>query len=223
MKTCICPGAVNESLDESHPLEATPLVPPMAAGEPRRKIPAIARAPTTRRGIVLGISATLGCFRFGRIPSAAAQQRPEKQAGAQSPETTFLELSQALTGHPDLNARTAERMWAAFERTDAKLFADLPAMARLRHDGQTPTELLQSARTAGLGDAALALVTAWYTGTVGSGTKAEVVAYADALMYWPARDAMPPPSYVLGGPAWWVEPPPPVGVSAPPQSAAGKP
>jgi hypothetical protein len=149
--------------------------------------------------------------------------QPAAPRGAPSPVTEFLALSQALTGHHDLNARTAGRMWAAFERTNATPFADLPALARLRRDGQTPPELLQSAQAAGLGDAALALVTAWYTGTVGSGAKAEVVAYADALMYWPARDAMPPPSYVLGGPAWWVEPPPPVGVSSPPKSGAGAP
>ena len=74
-------------------------------------------------------------------------------------------------------------MWAAFGRTDATLFADFPALVHLRRHGQTAPELLRSAQTAGLGDAALAVVTAWYTGTVGTGAKVEVVAYADALMY----------------------------------------
>ena len=217
MKKCICPGSAK-----------APPAPPIAAAMPclserRRKLSIIVGAPMTRRGIVMGLSTILGFSPFGRIPSAGGQQQPETPRVTRSPETEFLVLSRALTGHPELNARTAERMWAAFERTDAALFADFPALARLRRDGQTAPELLQSAQAAGFGDAALALVTAWYTGTVGSGAKVEVVAYADALMYWPTRDAMPPPSYVLGGPAWWVEPPPPVGVSRPPKSGAGAP
>ena len=217
-----------ESLDEFRPAATALLAQPMTALVPhfhadRRKIMTLAGAATTRRHIVAGISATLGFFSLGQIPSAAAQAQPKPPRSVPSPEIEFLALSQALTGHHDLNARTAGRMWAAFERTDATLFADLPALARLRRDGQTAPELLQSAQTSGLGDVALAVVTAWYTGTVGSGAKVEVVAYADALMYWPARDAMPPPSYVLGGPAWWVEPPPPVGVSSPSRSAVTAP
>jgi hypothetical protein len=173
-------------------------------------------AATTRRQIVASLSAAVGFFSFGRIRSAAGQVQSAQPRGVPSPEAEFLALSLALTDHHDLNAQIAARMWAAFERTDPKLFAQLPALAQLRHAGQTAPELSRAAQTAGLGDAALAVLTAWYTGTVGTGAKVEVVAYAEALMYWPARDAMPPPSYVLGGPAWWVEPPPPVRVSSAP-------
>jgi fructose 5-dehydrogenase small subunit len=61
----------------------------------------------------------------------------------------------------------------------------------------------------------LTLVAAWYTGTVGHGQQAEVVSYADALMYRPVSDGLPVPTYCLGGPLWWPGLPPPAGVSAP--------
>jgi len=111
---------------------------------------------------------------------------------------------------------------AGFARIDPALFARMTALIPLARTNQDPPALMKAAQAAGLDDAARALTTAWYTGTVGSGPKAEVVAYADALMYWPVRDAMAPPTYCLAGPASWVQPPPPVGVS-PPVSAAPTP
>ena len=54
----------------------------------------------------------------------------------------------------------------------------------------------------------LTLVAAWYTGTVGHGQQAEIVSYADALMYRPVSDGLPVPTYCLDGPLWWSAPPP---------------
>jgi len=228
MVTRICPGSANELPGECQPGETTLLAPPTAVAAPiltERPAELLNFADTamTRRRIAVVISMTLGFFSFGRIPLAAGQLPAEAPRGTPLTDTEFLALSRALTGHRDLHPRTAGRMLAAFQRTDAAVYAALPALSRLPRDGQSATELSRSAQAAGLGDAALAVVTAWYTGTVGSGAKVEVVAYAEALMYWPVRDAMPPPSYVLGGPAWWVAPPPPVGVSGPPRAAGGTP
>jgi hypothetical protein len=137
-----------------------------------------------------------------------------------SGDTKFLALSQALTGHPDLDAELAARLAAAFARDDPASSADLGALARLVRADQDPPALLALANDAGLGDIARTVTAAWYTGTVGTGDKAEVVAYADALMYRTVGDALEPPTYCLGGPAWWIEPPPPVGVARPVQSVS---
>ena len=69
------------------------------------------------------------------------------------------------------------------------------------------------AKAANLVKPALALVAAWYTGCVSESANAPIVAYDDALMYRPTRDALPVPTYCLGGPAWWTTDPPPLGIA----------
>jgi hypothetical protein len=92
--------------------------------------------------------------------------------------------------------------------------AQFAALSALVRDGESASELLAAATAAGLRPAALALVAAWYTGTLGKGTHALTVSYRDALMQRPVADALTPPTYVGGGPAWWSAPPPDVGSPA---------
>jgi len=70
-----------------------------------------------------------------------------------------------------------------------------------------------------LRELALAIVAAWYTGTVAgnpaNGTKSIVVAYAEALMYRTVADGQVVPTYCNYGPLWWLKAPPPILVSAP--------
>jgi hypothetical protein len=178
--------------------------------------------PTTRRDAIVGVVASVGILSLGSIRWVAAQSESPKPPPAPQGDAGFLDLSQKLTGHFDLDPQTAARVSAGFARIDPALFARMTALIPLARTNQDPTALMKAAQAVGLDDAAQALTAAWYTGTVGSGPKAEVVAYADALMYWPVRDAMAPPTYCLAGPASWVQPPPPVGVS-PPVSAAPAP
>ena len=129
------------------------------------------------------------------------------------PTNAFLLLSKLLTGFPDINPELAIRLREALlnvESTTSQAIARLIGL----HASDDST-LMMTARDAGLGEAALAVVGAWYTGTVGSGAHSEVVAYADALMYRTVADGLAPPTYALGGPAWWVAAPPPAGVSPP--------
>ena len=67
---------------------------------------------------------------------------------------------------------------------------------------------MAAARQAGLQDLASDIVAAWYTGTVGRGPTAVVVAYEEALMYQPVRDALTVPTYCSYGPLWWTAAPP---------------
>jgi hypothetical protein len=140
---------------------------------------------------------------------------------AQQPATTalddadFLRLSKAAIGHDALDMTIASRLLAALRHADPTFNDNAVGLARLVHGDQTPQALLDAAKAIGLHETMLTLVAAWYTGTVGHGQQAEMVSYADALMYRPVSDGLPIPTYCLDGPLWWPGLPPPAGVSAP--------
>jgi len=166
---------------------------------------------TTRRTFLLAtVAATSGLGVLTDPVGAEAQQSP---AALTDPE--FLRLSKAVTGHADLDATISSRLMAAMHRADPSFVDHAAGLARLVHDGQDPEASLAAAATAGLRDTVLALVAAWYTGTVGHGQQAEMVSYADALMYRPVSDGLPVPTYCFNGPLWWQGSPPAAGVSAP--------
>lgn len=161
----------------------------------------------SRRAVLSLVPAAALCFWFRETVLGAD--------AVATPTDAFLLLSKHLTGFPDINAELAIRLREALLNV---VSATSEAVARLIPIGLHASDdstLIMTVRNAGLGEAALAVVAAWYTGTVGSGAHAEVVAYADALMYRTVADGLAPPTYSLGGPAWWVAAPPPAGVSPP--------
>ena len=167
----------------------------------------------TRRAVVLGASVALfAAASCSRPPEGGAEGASLTQPRA---DPVFLRLSQALTGHADLDPLTAARLSAAFTQVAPEHLARFKPLADLARPGQTPNDLLASAQGAGLGLTALIIVAAWYTGTAGSGPKAITVAYRDALMQRPVADALFPPTYAIGGPAWWTAETPDVGLSRP--------
>ncbi|WDS37028.1 sugar dehydrogenase complex small subunit [Pseudoxanthomonas sp.] len=130
--------------------------------------------------------------------------------GAPGPSTVvdqqFLKLSRVLTGKTDLNPATAVRIEAAFAKLQPELHAQFPVLAKLAETSTDPAALVETAGEAK--PAALAIIAAWYTGTVGKGVTAITVAYRDALMQRPTDDGLSPPTYAMGGPAWWTAPVP---------------
>lgn len=119
----------------------------------------------------------------------------------------FLRLSRVLTGKTDLDQVTAGRIEAAFAKLQPELHAQFDGLARLADRFTEPATLVEAAGEAR--PAALAIIAAWYTGTVGKGVEAVTVSYRDALMQRPTDDGLSPPTYAFGGPAWWVAPAPP--------------
>ncbi len=174
----------------------------------------VARPPpeTTRRTFLLATAAVTSGFGVFSGPTGAQAQQP---APAALDDVGFLRLSKAVTGHADLDPTIASRLLAALHRADPGFIDHAAHLARLVHDGQPPEALLAAADAAGLRDTMLTLVAAWYTGTVGHGQQAEMVSYADALMYRPVSDGLPVPTYCFNGGIWWTGPPPAAGVSAP--------
>ncbi|AIF48282.1 hypothetical protein HY57_14020 [Dyella japonica A8] len=111
-----------------------------------------------------------------------------------------------LTGKTDLEPLMAARMAEAFKTADPSTYAHVAELSQLATHVTEPSALVEAAGPAKA--AALAIIAAWYTGTVGKGSQAVTVAYRDALMQRPVADALSPPTYALGGPAWWVAPTP---------------
>jgi hypothetical protein len=165
----------------------------------------------SRRAILVGASVALFAAASCSKPALRNDNQGRQVSLVADPD--FLTLSQALTGYADLDPITAARLSAAFAEIAPDHHARIKPLFMLVHAGVSPDDLLGLADRASLGPTALAIVAAWYTGTAGSGVKAITVAYRDALMQRPVADALSPPTYALGGPAWWTSPPPDVGLS----------
>lgn len=181
----------------------------LTSGLKRSRIAEDSFAPTRR--ILLGFSLTLiaaACSKRAAIPLSALAAEPR-------PDPAFLALSQTITGHADLSPLTAARLSSAFADIAPAVQPHFSTLERLIRSDMSPDDALAVADSAGLKPVALAIVAAWYTGTAGSGPKAVTVSYHDALMQRPVADALSPPTYALGGPAWWTASPPEVGLSRP--------
>jgi fructose 5-dehydrogenase small subunit len=184
-------------------------------GQPiEREVSAGSQRPcrTTRRTFLLATAAVISGLSVLTEPQLAHAQQV---ATAALDDAEFLRLSKAVTGNADLDATISSRLMAALHRADPSFIDHAASLARLAQDGQLPEALLTAADAAGLSDTMLTLVAAWYTCTVGHGQQAEMVSYADALMYRPVSDGLPVPTYCFNGPLGWPGPPPPAGVSAP--------
>lgn len=163
-------------------------------------------APLHRRTVLLGMTATavtLGLASLAIPGMSLAAEGPGPDAAR------FLQASQTLTGYDKLDPLTAQRISAAMIGQQPAMAAQLSTLAdlvRVPANLVTAEALLAAARQAGVGDAALAVVAAWFKGTVGHGQTAQLVAYQQALMYRPASDGLIVPTYCGNGPLWWTAP-----------------
>jgi len=174
-----------------------------------------------RQVLAVSLAALLGGPWLSRLASGAAQ--PSSPAAAAPEQEAFLAFSRAITGHAELNATTARRIYDAMRKASGDFTAQAARLGELAKDAATPQALLADASTAGLRETALAVVAAWYTGSVGSDSNATVVAYREALMYRTVEDGQTVPTYCNYGPAWWVADPPPVRVSPPVEKPSPEP
>lgn len=175
-----------------------------------QKMRVIACAGVTRRAVLKVMAAALSQVAlFTAAPRYVFAQQPDLDSKG------FLALSQAVTGNANLDPTTASRIADAFRRADAGFAERAAVLAQRVRAGQTSAQLLAAADRIGLRDTALAIVAAWYTGTVGHGQKAVMVAYADALMYDTVNDGMSAPTYCSNGPLWWTAEPPSAAVAPP--------
>ena len=188
----------------------------MQKSDPKQaSLPSPAPHGVSRRTILIGIAAMIA--EVGLLSGATSLQAQTKDpakteskaANSAVGAAAFLTLSQALMGYSDLNQETAARISTAMHNNVADFSAHSASLTGLMQTGlQTKALLAAASDNPALHATALAIVAAWYTGTIGSGSKAVVVSYAEALMYRPVIDALPVPTYCSFGPLWWTAQPP---------------
>ena len=193
---------------------ASPTYAPASTGSLTRREAVLAAAAVAAQAALFGWPGTGGAQTAPASATAATTGTVDGEAIAR-----FLAFSKAITGHDDIDPSTAARIREAMLQGDAAFAQQAASLAGLVQPGIAPDALLGAATSAGLREAALAVVTAWYTGTVVAGQKTTVVAYEQALMYRPVADALTVPTYCNEGPMWWTAAPPEVGVRTPQEAA----
>lgn len=118
--------------------------------------------------------------------------------------TSFISLSEQLTGYGNLNPILAERYLTAM----LNLYPDFATHLSALGDGETVMSRI--AHNKSNTEWAMRITHAWYTGTVGPNQDdaVEVIAYKDALMYRPTADGLPVPTYCFRGELWFSALPP---------------
>jgi hypothetical protein len=161
-----------------------------------------------RRDVILSLGVA-GCAlaTVSVLPAAAAGED-------ESTLTRFLDLSRLATRRRSLDAVLGRRIYEELNRTTPRFDFRVDAMRRLAdRGGVDDVEVLAvtlAREDRDLAQLLHAIVVAWYTGVVGDGPDARLVAYANALMFDTVRDAVAVPSYCLASPNGWSGRPPAV-------------
>jgi len=131
------------------------------------------------------------------------------EAGTPTADTGFMTLSQFATGRASLDPAMGAAVLAALRDSDPKLATSLDELARAAASGKYPdVEALEVAlRDTPAHAALLALVSAWYTGTVIVNGQPRVLFVTDALMYQPIADGSHIPGACAGATNSWAERP----------------
>ncbi|ANH69214.1 sugar dehydrogenase complex small subunit [Mitsuaria sp. 7] len=149
----------------------------------------------------------------------AASAAGAAPAAAALPVADFLRLSVFLTGGQALDATLAGRYQVALAKRDPQFGDSARALLALIRSTQAGT-IEQLLETPDLQDtlraATTRIVSAWYLGIVGQDADAELISYAEALMYRPTKDVLVVPTYGAGPDSWGDQPgvTPPVTLAA---------
>lgn len=121
----------------------------------------------------------------------------------------FLRLSMFVTGQHDLDPQTGARFFTSLSRHDPAFGAHIGTLLAHIDDAKFADMDAFVAATpvdAPLFATASQIVSAWYLGIVGDAADAELITYADSLMYRPTRGILAVPTYGPGPLAWGPKP-----------------
>lgn len=168
----------------------------------------------TRRELLVGLASTMVATSLLGYPFLT---QAEQQTTAANPLAfaRFFKLSQTLTEHQDIDQGMSAHIFTALHNSDGQFPSKISQLTALMQDGQSAQQLQALAQQHQLQKTVSAIVAAWYTGTVGHGQQAILIAYKDALMYRPASDALVVPTYCGNGPLWWTATPPDINLPKP--------
>lgn len=186
---------------------------PKAASTPqhrpdqRRDAVAAAHCPSRRTFLAVAAGTAIAALASTPMSWLPRAQAADSAAGVAS--AAFLRVSMFVTGQYDLDQQTSSRFFAALSRRDAAFAAKIDAL--LAHVDQAKFDNMDAFLAATPADAALlatatSVVSAWYLGIVGDAADAELITYADALMYRPTRGILAVPTYGPGPLAWGARP-----------------
>jgi hypothetical protein len=164
--------------------------------------PAVLGQALSRRSLLRGTAA------LGGLAIAASLAGPVSAFAADDSVASFTQLSEFLTGYT-LDPVLGARFLAALKKRDADLDASLAALSQLIKQSGVPNMdgfLALTGTDPALMKTATKVVSAWYLGVVGEPEDAELITYADSLMYRPTKGLLTVPSYGPGPNAWGPKP-----------------
>ncbi len=164
--------------------------------------PAVLGQALSRRSLLRGTAA------LGGLAIAASLAGPISAVAADDSVASFTQLSEFLTGYT-LDPILGARFLAALKKRDADLDASLAALSQLIKQSGVPNMdgfLALTGTDPALIKTATKVVSAWYLGVVGEPEDAELITYADSLMYRPTKGLLTVPSYGPGPNAWGPKP-----------------
>lgn len=164
--------------------------------------PAVLGQALSRRSLLRGTAA------LGGLAIAASLAGPISAVAADDSVASFTQLSEFLTGYT-LDPVLGARFLAALKKRDADLDASLAALSQLIKKSGVPNMdgfLALTGTDLALMKTATKVVSAWYLGVVGEPEDAELITYADSLMYRPTKGLLTVPSYGPGPNAWGPKP-----------------
>lgn len=121
---------------------------------------------------------------------------------------SFTQLSEFLTGYK-LDPVLGGRFLTALRKRNASFDAEMAALDKLIKQSGVPDMdgfLALTGTDAALIKTATGIVSAWYLGVVGEPEDAELITYAESLMYRPTKGILTVPSYGPGPNAWGPKP-----------------
>jgi hypothetical protein len=164
--------------------------------------PALLGHSVSRRGLLRATVAVAGLAVFADLAG------PLSASAADDAVASFTQLSEFLTGYT-LDPVLGGRFLAALKKRDAELDASMAALSDLIKQSGVPNMdgfLALSGTDPALMKTATKIVSAWYLGVVGEPEDAELITYADSLMYRPTKGLLTIPSYGPGPNAWGRKP-----------------
>lgn len=156
----------------------------------------------SRRGFLRTTVAIAGLAVFADLTG------PLSAAATDDAVTSFTQLSEFLTGYT-LDPVIGGRFLAALKKRNAELDASMATLSNLiKQSGVSDMDgfLALSGTDPALMKTATKIVSAWYLGVVGEPEDAELITYADSLMYRPTKGLLTIPSYGPGPNAWGPKP-----------------
>ncbi len=148
---------------------------------------------------------------MGGLASSTHVVAAPLNASGTLPSSKFMEVSSLLIDHK-LDADVGARMATAIGVIHPGIEQDIDRILEIarQKNAKVVEEFFPDLPEGRLKAAALAIVSAWYTGVIVDGPGSTVFAFELALMYQPTRDVMTIPSYAISGPNGWSSSAPPL-------------